>query len=171
VSLPITTRSRSIPEEEFSPARLFLGTAMVGSAAAIAASLITTISPLGGAIFGASSFLGNRLVHWICDRVSCCPESLIFRIARFALSLIGGIVSGSFTAAAFGFPMTAGTAVIMTATSAAVTISALLILGNCLCSSVILSGIAVAPSYSSLASPLARLISNNLRNSDIAAPK
>jgi hypothetical protein len=130
-------------QQEFSPAQLAFGAALMSSAGAVAAGLFTTISPLGGAIFGVSYLLSNRLIHWICDKVNCCPDSIIFKVAQFALSTIGGIAASVLMTSAIGFPMTMMTGVILTVASIGVTVATLLTLGGCLCSSAVATGIAL----------------------------
>jgi hypothetical protein len=138
-----TQPKKSLFEREFSPARLAFGATVMGVAGAIAAGLFTTISPLGGAIFGVSYFLGHRLIHWICDKIGCHRGSMIFNVARFALSAIGGIAAGVLLTTFIGFPMTMANGAFLTVTSVAVTVAALLVLGSCLCCSVVTTGIAL----------------------------
>jgi hypothetical protein len=136
-----TTQSgNSLFQQQFSPAQLAFGAVLVGSACAVAAGLFTTISPLGGAIFGVSYLLSDRLIHWICDKVSCCPDSLIFKVANFALSMIAGIAAGALITTAVGFPMTVTSGAILVVASIGVTAAALLALGGCLCSSAFATG-------------------------------
>ncbi len=130
-------------EQRYSPAQLAFGAALMGAGSAIAAGLFTTISPLGGAIFGVSDWLSNRLIHWICEKVSCCPDDLIFRVAKSALAVMGGIAAGVLITTAAGFPMTLMSGVTLTVTSIGVTVAALLTLGGCLCSSAIATGLAL----------------------------
>lgn len=146
-----TQSSRSFVEQEFTPARLTFGAATMGGATALAAALLTTVSPLGGAIFGVSAFLGNRLIHWISDKVNCCPESPIYRIAQFALSTIGGIAAAALVTTALGFPITAATAAVLTVASIGVLISTILALGGCVFSSAIVTGVALQGSDSTTA--------------------
>ena len=138
-----TLPKTSLFEREFSPARLAFGATVMGAAGAVAAGLFTTISPLGGAIFGVSYFLGHRLIHWICDKMSCYHGSMIFKVARFCLSVIGGIAASVLLTTAIGFPMTMINGAFLTVTSIGVTIAALLALGGCLCCSVVSTGIAL----------------------------
>jgi hypothetical protein len=143
-----TQSSRSFFEQEFTPARLTFGAATMGGATALAAALFTTISPLGGAIFGVTSFLGSRLIHWISDKINCLPESPIFRIAQYALAAIGGIATAALVTTALGFPVTVATATILTVASIGIMISSILALGGCVCSSAIVTGIALRGSDS-----------------------
>lgn len=140
---PATTRSANPSIHQFSPAQLAFGAVLMSSSSAIAAGLLTSISPLGGAIFGASYFLSNRLVHWICDKTNCFPESIVFRIAQFALSTIGGLGAAVLITTAFGFPVTMLSGAILMVTSIGVTVAALLTLGGCLCSSAVTTGLAL----------------------------
>jgi hypothetical protein len=142
---PATTQSRANPfRQELSPVQLAFGTALSGGAGAIAAGIFTTVSPLGGAVFGVSSFLSHWLIHWICDKINCCPESVVFKVAQFTLRVIGGIGAGVLTTTVVGFPMTMTTGVILTVALTGVIIATLLTLGSCLCSSAAASGLAFA---------------------------
>lgn len=129
------------PQQGFTPARMTFGTVLAGGTCAAAAGLFTTMSPLGGAIFGASGFLCSRLIHWIYDKVNCCPDNIIFKVAQSVLPIIGGIAAGAFITSAIGFPMTIMTGVLLSAASIAVTFAALIALGGCLCSSAAATGI------------------------------
>lgn len=143
----MTQPINSPSEPGFSPARLTFGIALMSAASAVAAGLFTTISPLGGAIFGASfgasCFLGHRLIHWICDKIGCCPDSIIFRVGKQGLSVIGGIAAGMLMTNAIGFSITMTGGVALIAASIGVAIAALLALGGCLCSSFVTTGVAV----------------------------
>jgi|SRR6267154_2081624 len=141
---PATTQPINIQfNQEFSPARMVFGTAFFGCAGAVVAGLFTTTSPLGGAIFGVSSLLSFRLIHWICDKISCYPDSIIFKVAQLSLSVIGGIAASALITTAIGFPMTVMTGALLIVTSIGVTIAALLVLGSCFCSSALATGIAL----------------------------
>ena len=141
---PITSQtSHALFQHEFSPAQLTFGAALRGGSNAIAAALFTSMSPLGGAIFGVSSFLSERLIHWICAKTTCSPEDTIFKIAQFALSVIGGIASGVAITTAIGFPMTILGGVVLNLASIGVTAASFVALGGCLCSSAVATGLAL----------------------------
>ncbi len=146
----MTQLGNNLIQQQFSPAQLAFGAALMGSAGAVAAGLFTMISPLGGAIFGVSYLLSNRLIHWICDKINCCPDSLIFKVAQFALSTIGGIAASVLITTAVGFPMTMMTGIILTVAAIGVTMAALLTLGGCLCSSAVATGIALGANDDSI---------------------
>jgi hypothetical protein len=141
--LPATIQRNNQFQSQISPAQLAFGAALLGGAGAVAAGLFTTVSPLGGAIFGVSYLLSNRLIHWICDQINCCPESLIFKVGQFALATIGGIATSVLITTAVGFPMTMVTGIILTVASIGITVAALLTLGGCLCSSAVATGMAL----------------------------
>ena len=98
------------------------GAAFVGGIGAVSAGLFTTISPLGGAVFGASYALGGHLISWICDKVGCCPDSMVTAVAKQALVTIGGIAAGALVTTLVGFPMTVTSAVTL---SIAITVTLL----------------------------------------------
>ena len=137
----MTSTTQVTPQQGYSPARLTFGTVFAGGTCAAAVGLFTTMSPLGGAIFGVSSFLCTRLLHWICDKINCCPDNIIYRVAQLVLPIIGGIAAGALITSAIGFPMTIMTGVLLSAASMAVTFAALIVLGGCLCSSAMATGI------------------------------
>jgi hypothetical protein len=131
-----TQPNNALIHQGFSPAQMAFGIALMGGSSAIAAGIFTAVSPLGGAIFGVSQFFSSRLIHWVCDKINCCPDDIIFKVAQFGLSTIGGIGAAVLITAAIGFPMTMVTGLVLAATSVGVTI-ALLTLGGCFCSSAI----------------------------------
>ncbi len=122
---------------------IICGTAMLGCAGAVAAAVFTPIAPVGGAIFGASYFLSNRLISWICHSIDCCPESLMAKVATFALSTIGGIAAAMAITAAFGIHMTFTVGVVLTIATIGTALAAILTLGGCLCCSAIATGVAL----------------------------
>ncbi len=140
----ITQPTHSRARQEASFGQIAIGAAVMAGTTALAAGLLTATSPLGGAIFGVGSFLGHCLIHWISDKVGCCPDSLIFRVAQFALSTMGGISAGMLLTAVLGFQITVSAAILLTAASIAVAISTILTFGGCLCSSAIVTGIYTA---------------------------
>ncbi len=132
---------RSRPRQEVSPGQIAVGAAVMAGTSGLAAGLLTVVSPLGGAVFGIGSFLGHCLIHWISDKVECCPDSLVFKVAQFGFSTIGGISAGILLTAALGFQIPVSAAIFLTAASIAIAISTILTLGGCLCSSAIVTGI------------------------------
>ncbi len=134
-------RPRQDPELSFST--IICGTAMLGCAGAVAAAVFTPIAPVGGAIFGASYFLSNRLIYFICQSVNCCPDSLIAKVATFALSTLGGVVAAMAITAAFGIHMTFTAGVVLAIATIGTAIAAILTLGGCLCCSAIVTGVAL----------------------------
>jgi ABC-type branched-subunit amino acid transport system permease subunit len=146
MTLPATLQQNNQFQSQISPAKLVFGAALLGGAGAVAAGLFTTVSPLGGVIFGVSYLLSSRLIHWICDQINCCPESLIFKVGQFALATIGGIAASVLITTIVGFPMTMATGVILAVASIGITAAALLTLGGCLCSSAVVTGMALGTS-------------------------
>jgi hypothetical protein len=115
-------------------AQVALETALVGGASAITAGIFTTISLLGGAIFGASFALSNRLIYWISEKINCCPSGTLFEVARFALSMISSISAAALITTIAGFPLTLTTGILLVgvpvgAVIATVTVGYFLVLG------------------------------------------
>jgi hypothetical protein len=129
--------------QQNTPAQLLFGAALSAGTGAVAAALFTTIGPVGGAIFGVSSFLSGRLVHFIFDKVDCFPESNVAKIAKFVLSSLGGIAAGALIATAVGVPLTFTAGLILTLGMGVVTLTSLLVIGGCMCSSAVATGIAL----------------------------
>ncbi len=129
--------------DRLSSAELVFTAAFVTSASAATAGLFTSIGPLGGAIFGFSSWLSSRIIYWICDKVNCCPDHLIFRTAQLAFSTIASIAAAALITTTFGFPMTVTAGFVLTAASLSVTLAASLVLGGCFCLSAISTGVAL----------------------------
>ena len=115
-----------IPQyQENSLAQLLVGSAFAGGATALAAGIFTTISPLGGAIFGVSEWVTGHLINWICNKMDCCPDSMVAKVGKMCLQIIGGIVAAALLTTLAGFPMTFTTGVILSvATTATLMISA-----------------------------------------------
>ena len=145
---PATSQLPTISQQmhDYSPANLLFGAAFTAGSTALAAGAFTAISPLGGAVFGVSSFLSGRLINWICDKVNCFPDSIVARVAQFALSTIGGIGAAVLVTTLVGFPMTMTSGVILAVASIAISVAAGLALASCLCSSAIATGIALGNS-------------------------
>jgi hypothetical protein len=131
---------------ELSTSQLLFAATLMGGTSALIAGLFTTISPLGGAIFGVSSLLSHRLVHWICNKVRCSSNSIVFKVAQLALSLIGGIVGGVVVTTTFGFPMTITTGTTLAIASIITLVAAFTVSGGFLCSSAVATGIALGTS-------------------------
>jgi len=90
------------------PVSLVAGALFGAGSSALAAGLFTAVSPLGGAIFGATRFVGSRVVGWICDKVNCAPDSKVAAVAKGVLSVIGGIGAGCAALSLAGHTWTAG---------------------------------------------------------------
>lgn len=98
--------------EEASPLALSLGSLMSAGVGVLAAGL-TLVSPLGGAILGAASFVTgyaanqsgvfNRAVDWICEKFNCDPESIVAKVVKVAAPIITGLLAGLALALATGF--------------------------------------------------------------------
>lgn len=125
------------------PSNLVVQGAIMGASGAAAGALFTLIDPLGGAIFGVSSFLSNRLIHWTIEKVGCCPANPVFKTAQLVLSLIVGIGAGILITTAAGFPMTFAAGVGLTIALIGTAIATILALGGCWCSSAITTGLLV----------------------------
>lgn len=82
-----------------------LATFLTVGAGALAACF-TTISPLGGAIFGLGQSVVKYGVSWIC-----APNTMVGKVAKYALSLIAGTLAGFAVLLAVGVPLTLGAAV------------------------------------------------------------
>jgi len=129
------------PSVFYSPARLAVGAVFEGATTALAAGLFTTISPLGGAIFGVSQWLSFHLIQWISDKINCCADSLIGKIAQLALSWISSTVIGVLVTTAIGIPITLATGAVLTIASLVVGIAVGLAFTGCFCSSAIATGL------------------------------
>ena len=78
-SLDITLFMTALSQQPqpYSPEHLFLGSALSAGSSALTAGIFTAINPLGGAIFGITSFLGGRLISWIYDKTGIHPQNNI----------------------------------------------------------------------------------------------
>lgn len=120
-----------------SPLYFVLATALQSGVGALAASLFTPIVPLGGAVFGASSFLSGRLIDWTAEKFSCCPDQALFKTARCVATFFGGIAAGALIATAAGFPITFAAGAVLTLAMMITHFALGLIMGSCMCSSAI----------------------------------
>lgn len=132
-----------LPLKFFSPAQMVFVTTWVVTANAIAAAIFTAIPAVGGAVFGITYIFSARLIHWTCDKTGYCLDNIIFRVAQFALSTIGGIAAAALITTIVGFPMTMTAGIILLVTSVGVSLSTCLTLGGCLCSSAFVTGMAL----------------------------
>jgi hypothetical protein len=117
------------------PAELAFQAAVAGGMGAITAAVFTTLSPLGGAIFGASFYTGfvlsGYLIHWISEKTNCPPDSIIFRVAKSAsviLGIISSIVAATLITTAIGFPMTLMTGITLVGVPVAIAFSGMLVI-------------------------------------------
>lgn len=92
---------------------------LITGAGALSAGLFTTISPLGGAIYGLGNWVGERgvtsAVSWICDKLDCDPDSTVAKVAKSAIFTIAGIGAGLAVIFAAGFSVTLGSAISLVA--------------------------------------------------------
>jgi ABC-type branched-subunit amino acid transport system permease subunit len=128
---------------ECSLTNILFGTALHAGAGAAAAAIFTTISPIGGAVFGSSYFLASRLVDWTCDQVNCCPDNIVSKIAKFVLAALGGVAAAAAITTLVGFPMTMMSGAMLTIATIGTALAAIIVIGGCLCSAGIASGIAI----------------------------
>ena len=141
---PTTAQAPTVSQHfDNSPASLLFGTAFAAGSTALVAGAFTAISPLGGAIFGASSFLAGRLINFICDKVECCPDSMVAKCSKVALSFLGGIGAAILITTFVGFPMTFTAGLVLTVGTMAATIGAGIAFAGCICSSALATGIAL----------------------------
>ena len=77
------------------PESLAFGTLVSSGLGAASAALFTSFSPLGGAVYGASYFLSGRVIDTICEKLSANAQHPAAKVARFAISTIGGIAAGA----------------------------------------------------------------------------
>lgn len=109
--LPVSLQNIARGAIKYSPVIVHSISLLNIGASAATAGLFTAISPLGGAIFAVSESVTRRAVSWICDKVNCCPDSLIAKVARFVLPTIAGIGAGYAVLSVGGFPVTITSAV------------------------------------------------------------
>ena len=113
------------------PLKAALEGGLAGGMGAVCAGLFTTISPLGGAVFGVSEYLSSHLISWICDKVDCCPDSMVAKVAKYALTIIGEIAAAAMVTTLVGFPMTVTSAVTLSITTIVATVVSMSIIACC----------------------------------------
>lgn len=86
---------------------------------ALSAGLFTSITPLGGAIFGVGFFGSEKVISWICDKIHC--QSFIARITKKAFLTISALVTASALVNAAGLPLTMASAAVLTAGAVGIT--------------------------------------------------
>lgn len=116
-----------------SPIRLALSASLMTGAGAFTAGTFTTLSPLGGAVFGISTFLSYRFIDWTANQLCCCCSNLIFTISTFALSILGGVAAGAYATSAVGFPLTFTAGAALSGAMLATAIATFFVVGTCLC--------------------------------------
>ncbi len=90
---------------------MVLSAAAAVGLSALAAGLFTTISPLGGAVFGIGSLVGHGSVTWLCDKVGCLKDTLVGKTVNSVLPIIASLGLGCAALSAAGFAWTPGAAV------------------------------------------------------------
>lgn len=130
-----------------SPSEYAAGTAIhtaVNSAiGAFAAAAFTTINPVAGAIFGATSTLGTHAINWVLDKTGMTENSAAGKIIQFAIAFFGSIAIGVLAASAAGFSITFVGGLILTACMIGTTIAVSLVAGACTSSAIVATGIAL----------------------------
>ncbi len=139
-----TQTNTHFPQNPYSPSQLIFGVIVMGGASAAAAALFTAIPPVGGAIFGVTSYLSSRVIDLTLEQFNCCPDNPLFKIGKCCLSLLAGIAAGAFVATAAGFPITVASGAVLTIAAIGTAIATILTLGSCLCSSAIATGTILA---------------------------
>jgi hypothetical protein len=100
------------------PGQLFCGGLIHTGTGALAAGLLGSIHPVGGAIFGLTNFAAMHAVIWITDKWNVNPENHLARIAKAVLPIIAGIGVGFAVLNAVGFSITLLSSIVLTAGSA-----------------------------------------------------
>ncbi len=90
-------------------------TAFYTGFSAFVAGAFTTINPIAGAIFGATSNIGTRAINWVLDKNAVTGNNNGAKIIKFAISFFSGIGIGSLMASASGFPVTFVGGLVLTA--------------------------------------------------------
>lgn len=89
---------------------------------AIAATLFTSITPIGGALYGLTDAATGFALDWLGDKLgnsSGWQDSTLFKVAHFILPKILGIGAGIGAVALTGVALTPGTVVALVAGTAA----------------------------------------------------
>lgn len=112
--------------------KIAIATGISAGISATTAALFTSISPLGGALFGAGAFLGGHLIHTICEKFQCFPDNTLGRIAYRALPVFGGIMTGVALTSLFGFSITFASGLFLTATALATIVTVGIVFAGCM---------------------------------------
>lgn len=95
------------------------------------AGLLTPVGPLGGAIFGATSYLGSYVIGVICDNLNCDPNNELAKTIKYVSSVLGSIAIASTITTLVGFPITFTTGAVLTIASGLIAITGI-VAGACL---------------------------------------
>ncbi len=102
-------------DNPYAPGRMALLGGIWTATGALAAGLFTSISPIGGAIFGIGMLSGHYLVHWLCEKINVPQDSTLSKVIACVLKVLGGIFVGAFAATMFGFPISFSAGILLTA--------------------------------------------------------
>ncbi len=128
-------------DNPYAPGRMALLGGIWAATGALAAGLFTSISPIGGAIFGIGSLGGNYLVHWLCEKTNVPQESTLSKVISCVLKVLGGVFIGAFAATLLGFPISFTAGIILTAAMIGTALITIPIFTCCLGYPVIGSGV------------------------------
>lgn len=84
------------------------------AAGGIASYALEIVHPVGGILFGASHALSSVLLTTLLDNLPVDTRSPSFKVAKFASSFLIGIGIAHVLTATLGFPLTFGTALVLT---------------------------------------------------------
>lgn len=111
-----------------------LSATLMTGAGAFTAATCTTLSPLGGAVFGISTFLSSRIIDWtVTQACCCCKGNPIFTISKCTLSIFGGIAAAIVATKAVGFPLTFTAGLVLSNAMLAAAIATFFVKEGCLC--------------------------------------
>jgi hypothetical protein len=98
---------------------------------AFTAAIFTSINPIAGAIFGATSSLGTHAINWLLDKAAIPVDNNAGRIIRFAATFFGGIAIGAILLSAVGLPLTFVGGLVLTVGMLGTAFAINLMLGTC----------------------------------------
>lgn len=137
------------------------GAVIYAGLGAFAASAFTTINPLAGAIFGATSSLGTRAIDWILNKMGLPEDTSAGKIIKFAISFFGGIAIGGLAVSVLGFPMTFAGGVVLSLWMLGTTFAVSLLFIACVTSTV--TATVIALNSSELREEFERIRQQNIR--------
>ena len=114
---------------------LAMGALLSAGIGAAAATIFTTVGPVGGAVFGASYYFASHAVNMICDQVNWSPDDPMAQVAKCALATIAGIAAAAAITTLVGFPLTFGTAVVLSGAMFGTALAIILACGGTICCS------------------------------------